>query len=280
MFKLIAFSVLLFSSISFAFPLPRGPIQWNQLDFDLNSQSNYEGIVSLSNCSGSLVQLDGFSDSSKALVLTNGHCLESGFTAPGKYISNKSSQRRFNLFNAQQIVVGSLTAEKILYSTMTGTDITLYQTKESYQEIMQKWNVRPLRLSNNHPQVRDPITIISGYWKKTYNCSIEAFIPELREAGYSFKDSVRFDRPGCETIGGTSGSPIIHANTREVIAINNTGNEDGEKCTMNNPCEVDSNGNVSFTQGYSYGQQTFELYGCFNQNNQFDLNLPSCQLTH
>lgn len=280
MSKVFYFSILFFSSISFAFPLPKGPIQWKNIQFDINSQYDFEGIVALSNCSGSLIQLENSKPTDQALVLTNGHCLESGFTAPGKFIANKPSQKKFNVFNSQQVIMGSIQANLVVYSTMTGTDITIYRTKETYQDILQKWNIHPFTLSSNHPNINDSINIVSGYWRRGYSCHIEAFIHQLMEEGYTFTDSVRFDRPGCETIGGTSGSPIIRTGSREVIAINNTGNEDGEKCTMNNPCEVDVDGNISFTKGYSYGQQTYQIYSCLNAKNEIDVRTPGCLLVH
>ncbi|MBC7464820.1 MAG: serine protease, partial [Bdellovibrio sp.] len=83
-----------------------------------------------------------------------------------------------------------------------------------------------------------------------------------------------------ETIGGTSGSPITKAGTKIVIGINNTGNEDGQKCTMNNPCEIDLQGNITFTKGVSYGQQTYQIYSCLNTARELDLTVQGCLLTH
>src|SRR3546814_2272200 len=56
--------------------------------------------------------------------------------------------------------------------------------------------------------------------------------------------SVRYTS-SCNTIGGTSGSPVIDDATGKVVAVNNTGNEDGARCTVNNPCEVAENGTVT-----------------------------------
>ena len=66
---------------------------------------------------------------------------------------------------------------------------------------------------------------------------IDKFIFMVKEANWTFKDSIRYT-DGCDTIGGTSGSPIIEAGTRTVIGVNNSANESGRKCTMNNPCEI------------------------------------------
>jgi V8-like Glu-specific endopeptidase len=156
----------------------------------------------------------------------------------------------------------------------------LYKVKETYAEIKTKFNVRPLTLLSHRPLINDPIEVISGFWKKGYNCHIETFVDQLKEEGWMMKDSARYTRPGCETVGGTSGSPVILAGTRNVIAINNTGNEDGEKCTENNPCEIDSTGNITFVKGYSYAQQTYWIYSCLNAVNEIDVHSPECQLFH
>jgi V8-like Glu-specific endopeptidase len=199
---------------------------------------------------------------------------------PGQVVYGKPSTRSFRLYDSTNNVVGRLTATQVVYSTMTKTDMTIYKVRETYGEIKTKFNVQPLMLASQHPNLADPIEVISGYWDRGYSCGIESFITKLREDGWESEDSIRYSRPGCETIGGTSGSPIIHSSSRQVIGVNNTGNEDGDKCTLNNPCEVDKNGNISFQKGYSYGQETFWVYSCLNQYNELDLGVAGCLLPH
>jgi V8-like Glu-specific endopeptidase len=272
---------LIASASAYAFPLPKH--QLVERDFQNNifaTTYDFEGIVGLSNCSGSLVQLENSKDSDHAMVFTNGHCLELGFPEPGEVVTHKPSKRSMNLLTSQAQVAGKVTAEEIVFSTMTRTDLTIYRLKETYAEIKQKFNIRPLILAANHPESGSAIEVISGYWRKGYSCAIEAFIPQLKEGDWTFTDSMRYSRPGCETIGGTSGSPIVLAGSRNMIGINNTGNEDGENCTMNNPCEIDANGKVTAVLGYSYGQETFWVYSCLNQNNEIDLQVKGCKLPH
>ena len=107
---------------------------------------------------------------------------------------------------------------------------------------------------------------------------VENFIFQLKEDRWMWTDSLRYSRPGCETIGGTSGSPIIRAGTKTVIGVNNTGNEDGQRCAMNNPCEITEAGDVTFNIGYSYGQQTFWVYSCVTATNDIDLTKDGCLL--
>ncbi|MES2768176.1 MAG: trypsin-like peptidase domain-containing protein [Bdellovibrionota bacterium] len=277
------------TSNAFAFPLPRGNQQELSIRStkafkflnDLEAQKyNFEGIVKLSNCSGSLIRYENSKETDLALILTNGHCLDldQGFLDPGQVIYNQPMERSFGLYNASAEIVGRLTSTHIVYGTMTLTDMSIYRLNETYADIKAKYNVSPLVLSSNKASPADPIEVISGYWKKGYSCSIEKFVGTLLEDAWTFKDSIRYTEPGCDTIGGTSGSPIINPVTRQVVGVNNTSNEDGQVCTMNNPCEVDENGNKKAYQGISYGQQTYWVYSCLTEANEINLLKEGCLL--
>ncbi|WP_413560271.1 trypsin-like serine peptidase [Bdellovibrio sp. HCB209] len=272
-------TVMTVASIAQALPLPKGQ-QLLSLPENFTAEYNFEGIVGLDNCSGSLIRFENSRDTDSAMVMTNGHCLEAGFPKPGTYLYGKPSRRSFRLFNERMEVVGRLTATTIIYGTMTKTDMAIYKLSETYADIKSKYSVNALTLSSQRPTERTPMEVISGYWKRGYSCEIEAFIPQLKEAGFTWEDSIRYSRPGCQVIGGTSGSPIIQKGTRTVIGINNTGNESGYMCEMNNPCEVDKDGNQKAYRGYSYGEQTYWVYSCLNQYNEIDVNVPGCQLFH
>jgi V8-like Glu-specific endopeptidase len=238
---------------------------------------DFSGTVALNNCSGSLVRFEDALGSDKALVLTNGHCNEGGFITPGKALANVASTRAFKVLDKAGQSLGQVKAERILYATMTDTDVTVYRLTQSYDEIEALYATSALLLSSRHPEAGRAIVIASGYWKKLYSCEIDGFAFLLKEAGWTWKDSVRYTQPGCDLIGGTSGSPVIDAETREVVAIHNTGNDDGEECTMNNPCEVDENGQVTFAKGESYGQETYILASCFERS-ALNLAKPGCLL--
>jgi V8-like Glu-specific endopeptidase len=240
--------------------------------------ADYTGIAALSNCSGSLVRYAESLATDAALILTNGHCYEGGMPSPGQVIVNRSSTRSFTLLKPSSSNAGTVRATKVLYSTMTKTDVTLYQLNETYAAIKTRLNVTPLTLAKQGPADGAGMAVVSGYWKRIYTCSVQGTIPELREAGWVMKSSIKYLQPGCETIGGTSGSPIVSTSTGEVIGINNTGNEDGEQCTLNNPCEVDADGNITVDQGAAYGQQTWWLYTCLTATRTLDLNKSGCQL--
>ncbi|MEV6413154.1 serine protease [Kribbella sp. NPDC051718] len=242
--------------------------------------TDYTGIAALSNCSGSLVRYAGSLSTDSALILTNGHCYEGGMPSPGQVIVNRSSTRSFTLLRPSSSNAGTVRANRVLYSTMTKTDITLYRLTETYAAIKSRLNVDPLTLAQAAPADGAGMAVVSGYWKRIYTCSVQSTIPELREGGWVFKSSIKYRQPGCETIGGTSGSPIVSTSTGQVIGVNNTGNEDGARCTLNNPCEVDANGNITVDQGAAYGQQTWWLYTCLTATRTIDLNKSGCLLAH
>lgn len=238
----------------------------------------FEGIVKLSNCSGSLIILEGQPMSDLGIVMTNGHCIQKpgGYLNPGEVWVNVPKVRALRVYDAN-MQLKNLRTTKIMYAAMTSTDVALYQVDMTYAEILSRYNVRPLLLADTRPSEGIAINIPSGYWDRNWSCQIDGFVHRLLEGDWTFDDSVRYDA-ACATIGGTSGSPIVEAGTRTVVAINNTGNNDGERCTVNNPCEVDRDGTVTVRHTRSYGQQTYQMYGCFDASFKLDLALSSCTL--
>ncbi|MEV0796601.1 serine protease [Kribbella sp. NPDC050281] len=240
--------------------------------------ADFTGIAALSNCSASLVRYAESVGTDKALVLTNGHCYEGGFLNPGQVLVNRASTRSITLLRPDSSRAGTVRASRILFGTMTKTDMIVYEVNESYASIQSRLNVTPLTLAKQGPANGAGMAVVSGYWKRIYTCSVQATIPQLREGDWTWQNSIKYQQPGCETIGGTSGSPVVSTSTGEVIGVNNTGNEDGEQCTVNNPCEVDADGNVTVDQGAAYGQQTWWLYTCLTASRTIDLNKAGCEL--
>ncbi|MDT7785777.1 MAG: hypothetical protein QOF58_4196 [Pseudonocardiales bacterium] len=239
---------------------------------------DFTGTVKLSGCSGSLVRLPSSAPADKALVLTNGHCVEL-MKAGQAYVDKTVRRRTFDLLNGSATsVVATLSSTKLVYATMTGTDAALYQLDTTYGQIQQQYRIPALELSASHPVAKTEIRVVSGYWKKIYSCQIDGFVPQLKEADWTWRDSLRYTS-SCNTIGGTSGSPIIDNASGKVVGVNNTGNESGGRCTMNNPCEVDSAGKVTVRKGINYGQQTFDFVSCFEPGTKLNLSLPGCKVT-
>lgn len=274
----ICFNLFLVSP-AWAFPLPKASGAHVLISKQFTTDYNFEGIVALSNCSGSLIRFKDSRDTDKAMIITNGHCMEGGFIRPGNFVYGKQTSRRFTLLTPDASSAGTVNATQIIYGTMTRTDMTLYRLRETYSDILKNFNIRPLLLSDVHPNEGERMEVVSGYWRRGYRCSIEKFITHLKEENWIWDDSIRYSRPGCEVIGGTSGSPIL-SESRTVIGLNNTGNEDNQSCTQNNPCEIDESGSVSFQKGFSYGQQAYWLYSCLNSSNEVDLAVDGCKLLH
>ncbi|WP_372347096.1 serine protease [Streptomyces sp. KL116D] len=238
---------------------------------------NFAGTVALSNCSGSVVRVPDSQPTDPALVMSNGHCLESGFPGPGEVVVDQPSSRTFSLLNSAGSKVATLRASKVAYGTMTDTDVSLYELTSTYQQIEGSYGIKALELSAARPAQGTAISVVSGYWKRIYNCSVDGFAYRLKEGEWTWKDSVRYTST-CDTIGGTSGSPVLDQSTGKVVAVNNTGNESGERCTDNNPCEVDESGNVTVREGINYAQQTYGIVPCVGIGNKIDLSAAGCEL--
>ena len=276
--KIIFVISLLFSHSLWALPL--GDFDAISSDFSnpAPQQQNFDfnGIVKLSNCSGSVVRFNGQPDETPALVLTNGHCLGGSFLKPGEVIFNRNVERLMKVYGRDQKAM-NVVAKKIIYATMTNTDMAIYQLQETYLDL-QRAGVDALVLSGQRPHLLMPIEIISGYWDLGYRCQIADFIFVLREAEWTFMDSILYSQNGCRTKGGTSGSPIIDPALREVVGVNNTGNTGGRACSLHSPCEVNENGQVFSRKQASYGQQTYWTYSCLTVDFQIDLTLSGCRL--
>ncbi|WP_405683797.1 serine protease [Streptomyces sp. NBC_01387] len=239
--------------------------------------TSFAGTVALSNCSGSLVRMPNSQSTDPALVMTNGHCLETGFPSAGQVITGQSSTRSFTLLNASAGSAGTLKANQVVYSTMTDTDVTLYQLTKTYAQIQQSTGIAPLTLAATHPVQGHAVNVVSGYWKQAYSCSVDGFAYRLKEDQWTWKDAVRYT-PECQVIGGTSGSPVIDTTTGQITAINNTTNESGERCTLDNPCEVDEQGTVTIREGIGYAEETYGIPACFTTGNKLDLAAAGCEL--
>ncbi|SDK40265.1 Trypsin-like peptidase domain-containing protein [Lentzea albidocapillata subsp. violacea] len=236
---------------------------------------DFTGTVKLNNCSGSVVRMPSSAPADKALVLTNGHCVE--LMKPGQVLVGQPVDRTFKLLGGSGAEIATLHSAKLVYATMTGTDAALYQLDKTYQQIQQQHGGRALELSASRPVAKSEIRIVSGYWTKIYSCQLDGFVHQVKEASWTWHDSLRYT-PSCDTIGGTSGSPIIDDASGKVVGVNNTGNESGGRCTMNNPCEVDAAGKITVRRGTNYGQQTFGFVSCFGPRTTLDLTLPGCRI--
>jgi V8-like Glu-specific endopeptidase len=280
--KLVTFLFSLTLATS-AFAFPKAPFDALKSARPAQFMSNqtgydFEGIVKLSNCSGAIIKFSGQPTTSKALVLTNGHCYSArgGMLKPGEIAVNVPVKRSMKVFD-KQMKLFPITTTKVLYAAMTGTDVTVYELTQTYDELLAKYKVASFDLDTVRPNLGTDIEIVSGYWDRGYSCAIDAFIFSLKEGDYFFNDSLRYT-DNCDTVGGTSGSPILAKGTRSVIAINNTANESGGKCGINNPCEISQDGTITVRRNKKYGQQTHDIYSCLTPDFSIDLSIAGCAL--
>lgn len=235
-------------------------------------------IIKLSSCSAGLVAFTSTDLSGPAMMLTNGHCMFGGrFPKAGEVAVDVRTNLRGQILDDNSRDTMAVRGTKILYGTMTDTDAAIVELDVTYAQIKERTGFDPLIIANRKPKVGDELTVNSGYWRATYDCPMVKEVYRLKEGEYVWKEAVKY-RDQCGTGPGTSGSPVIDNATGEVVAVNNTGNESGERCTGNNPCEIDEDGNVFAKKGTNYGTQVALFYTCLNDAGRPDINVPGCVL--
>jgi hypothetical protein len=190
---------------------------------------------------------------------------------------NQPEVRGVDLLNSDGSVAGTVQTVTLLYATMWKTDVSLYSLNQTYQQLQDQYGVPAITVADSKPAPKDQaISVISGYWRLEYDCHMNGFVYRLLEYRWTWHNSIRYQDGGCQVIGGTSGSPILDSN-RVMIGINNTINENGERCTLDNPCEKNRRGKISVHLNRGYGQETWIFYTCLT-NNQLDLSKKGCRL--
>jgi hypothetical protein len=238
---------------------------------------DFAGTVDLFGCSGALVRTTDSVDQDKALLLTNGHCYEGARPIQDEVLVNQPSHRPFELLDSAGKRLATLQTAGLVYATMTGTDIALYQLRDTYAQIEQQYHVRARELSTERPVPGVDFEVVSGTLKEVFSCKLDGFAYRLLESAYMVKDVLRYAK-GCPAGPGGSGSPIVDAVSGKIIGVHSTSNRDGETCTENNPCEMDRYGRITVRQDNGYGTQTYWITTCLTRGNGLDLNRPGCLL--
>jgi len=236
---------------------------------------DFSGAVALSNCSGSIVRWQTSQPTDKALVLTNGHCY--GLLGAHQVVVDRPAVRDVTLLEPGGGAAGTIQTTRLLYATMSRTDVALYRVAQTYDDLRSRYGVPAFTVASTRPAPKDqPIEVLSGYWKIAYDCNLHGFAYRLHEDVWTWRMSLRYSDGGCQVIAGTSGSPVLDDN-RTIIGINNTVNEDGARCTLDNPCEEDRQGNITVHIHRGYGEETWLFYTCL-ENNVIDLSKSGCML--
>ncbi len=245
------------------------------LSLNLWSMDQFYGTVSLQGCSGALVTVHGRSMDQKAWVLTNGHCILELKKFALTSIPIPRTQF-MALLHKNQNETFAIYIQKLIYSTIKKTDIALYQLDESYTQIYQRTGVMPLVISQSEAQEGESFILVSAFWRNDRRCQVDGIVHQLQEGPGVFKRSVRYIH--CETKGGQSGSPLISELSGEVIAIHNSFNRDGQLCRLQNPCEINEQGDKNAVHRAAYGQQVAWIYNCLDENFEWSLNERNCKL--
>jgi V8-like Glu-specific endopeptidase len=239
------------------------------------TSTNFNGIVALSNCSGAVIRWSTSQPTDHAMMLTNGHCYQ--LMGSHEVVVGQPSVRDVTLLRSDGNPAGVVETTTLLYATLWQTDVALYDLGLTYRQLHRRFGVQAITLASKQPSPKhQSISIISGYWLTEYDCHLTGFVYRLHEDVYTWRNSLRYEDGGCPTIDGTSGSPVLSASRLE-IGINNTGNEAGQRCTLDNPCEENRHGVISVHEGRDYGQETWMFYTCLSAR-KIDLHKAGCQL--
>ena len=238
---------------------------------------NVEGAVSLDTCTGSVVRTPSARAEEPALLLTNGHCVQEERPGPGSALIDREADRDVPIAGPHGYPQAIAHADRLVYATMTGTDIALYRLDKTYGQLESE-GAKVFELASAPVRAGEPMGMVVPHTR--LDCSAEAVVPHLREGGYQQEGSIRYaSDDGCHVWPGMSGAALVAPDGSTVVGIHNTHNRDGEQCTDNNPCEVDGNGNVTAVQGRAYGQQVHLIADCLTTGSELDLSRPDCALT-
>jgi hypothetical protein len=241
------------------------------------ASGSLRGAVAFDGCSGALISLAATPDvkpdpGARGVVMTNGHC--HGLQAPGSFEVDTPQSFSVGIYDSDDRRV-SHAVSRLIYATMTGTDVALYELDATYGQLAEE-GIVPYTLAPRMENAGAPIRMVSGRFETVELCAIDSIVHRLDEAEWHFPSSYSY--AGCNSRHGTSGAPLISQATGEIIGINNTHQDSGERCTVDNPCEVDEDGTIRVVKGMSYGQRTDVLLGCVNAQGAFDLDAPTCAL--
>lgn len=240
---------------------------------------NMEGSAAVGDCRGAVVRTPAARPRDRALVLTNGHCVTSSRPAPGKALIDLPAELEnpVTIGDSAGYTKATSRATRLVYATMTGTDIALYRLDKTYAQLTAA-GAKIFTLTTSPMRRGSRFWLARGSGRPA--CTVDAVVPHLREAGWQQENAVRYTlSEACTSEPGDSGSPLLSPDENTVMGINNTHNTDGEKCTEGNPCEIGVRGAVTVRQGHSYGQQIHQIVACLDGHSMLDLSRSGCTLT-
>lgn len=252
----------------------------------LNSVGRLHAAMS---CTAFLWKPAGASPESKALALTNGHCVmpysdrattydawvnrpvESGWSLILNYFVDTPEAHR------------TITIQSIIYASMKATDLAILELNASWAEL-ERDGLKPLPQAQASAVADSSIRVVGAPQGRIPRA--EQFLREARCVEETRASVVEwfwtwFDahRNSCADIHqGSSGSPVLNAQG-EVYAVLNTTSAGAisESCYLGNPCEMQETG-AFLVANKNYALNVVDLPKCFqNQTLSFgpDCPLPS-----
>jgi hypothetical protein len=237
------------------------------------SLSSFANVtVVAADCSGSLFTMPGMNDGQRALVLTNGHCVgvgsfEGRFPADGERFLGHVVEGSVILRKTRDEGGERFTYRKILFASMTGTDLAVIELEASFKYLIDSGYV-VYSLAPELPRLGMTLEFASYNRPVTSTCEVEQIVPVVKEGPWTWNSSVRLKAgPDCEFQSGQSGTAGTEPGSRLIYALAQTGYEGGPPCSFNNPCEVDPRTGVTTTgrvnQGYAV--PTAVLFDCYDR---------------
>lgn len=266
-------------------------VDWELLEAQNSKSYNGVGIFEKAGdgfCTAFFLNTKG-DDNAPAYAVTNGHCaVLPEFPKATEIITNRPSELVFklNYFVNSKSFVRTIPVRQIVYATMKGTDITVFELDTTFKKLV-KAGFTPLEIDPRPASFGEPVKVIGipGTGVQRSRRYLHKAVCEtgqsvnLIEDVYQWQNSVRHR---CSTIGGMSGSPMISQKTNRVVAIVNTGvNDDAlaqPECSWNRPCEVSNNGKKLTLPEENYAQRVNAIPTCFDPKGVFNLNLAGCTL--
>lgn len=240
------------------------------------STDELRGMATLT-CSGSLIRLNRNADQN-VVLLTNGRCAKRHFINPGDAVINSPYDRGDILVYLGDSEPEKIAVTRLLYATMSDTDIALIELEATYAELEDRGaQVYSVSDSDADSKVGTTVLVVSGYTKQKQHCTIEKNIPLLLEDVWSTRNQVSFDA-NCVIEGGWAGSPMIDPTTQKIVGMVNASNTQGGICTLDNPCEIEGKSEKMAFRGRTYGQKISRLSDCVTTDGEIDLNLKGCAL--
>lgn len=243
-----------------------------------------DGTVRLGGCSGSIIRTRQSRPSAPAMMLTAGHCLQP-MPRPGAAVIGRSYRQYAYVENRHGVTVLRAATTDVLYGTMTGTDVAVLRLDVTYADLARA-HVHTFELARQGPTPGQSLRVLSGNSGVAWNCRVQAIVPELLEGGYRTFDAIRYrTQKGCQgqtgdgPSHGDSGAPLVDASSGLIVGLHGTSNDEGKRCTADNPCEIDSPGARTSIERRKYGEQTAVLVPCLTGDSRLVESRPGCALT-